>query len=184
MIDIERHILRNHRGSEENVKVKIILPLLTRLGWDIVDDCYFEEEMADIFVERDGRPALIIETKGWEQGFDYAQGLEYSVKLKTPWVIFTSGQVTEVHHALIMAVNKKNPEPVLYVSYQEFRKEPDIFDQYLSLAEFKKGFPALRERCQAMLPPPYFGKAWEETEAAYKELCKSVGFERVGCDPA
>lgn len=178
MLDIERHILRNHKGSEENVKAKILLPLLARLGWDIIEDCYFEEEMADIFVEREGKPAFIIEAKGWEQGFDYGQGLEYSVKLKTPWVMFTSGQVTEVHHALIINANKKNPEPVLYVPYHEFHKEPDIFDQYLSLAAFKEGFPALRERCQAMLPPPYFGKSWDETEADYQKFCADIGFTR------
>lgn len=181
MPDIERHILRNHKGSEENVKAKIILPLLTRLGWDIVEDCYFAEEMADIFVEHDGKPAFIIETKGWEQGFDYAQGLEYSVKLKTPWVVFTSGQITEVHHALIMNANRTSPEPVLYVDYPELRKEPDIFDQYLALSAFKDGFPALRGRCQAMLPSPHFGKPWPETEAAYKVLCEGVGFHRAGC---
>lgn len=181
MLDIERHILRNHKGSEENVKAKIILPLLGRLGWDIAEDCYFEEEMADIFVEHGGKPAFIIETKGWEQGFDYGQGLEYSVKLKTPWVVLTSGRVTEVHHALIMNADKKNPEPVLYVDYHEFQKEPDTFDRYLSLAAFKEGFPALRERCQAMLPPPYFGKSWEETAVAYKELCEGIGFRRAGC---
>lgn len=179
-MDINRHILRNHKGSEENVKAKIILPLLSRLGWDIVEDCYFEEEMADIFVEHNGTPAFIIEAKGWEQGFDYAQGLEYSVKLKTPWVVFTSGQITEVHHALILNADRKSPEPVLYIDYAEFQKEPDIFGQYLSLAAFKEGFPALRERCQAMLPATHFGKSWEETEAAYKELCESIGFERGG----
>lgn len=181
MLDIERHILRNHRGSEENVKAKIILPLLARLGWDIVEDCYFEEAGADIFVEHGGKPAFIIETKGWEQGFDYAQGLEYSVKLKTPWVMFTSGQIAEVHHALIINTNKKSPEPVLYVDYHELKKEPDIFDQYLSLTAFKQGFSALRERCQAMLPPPHFGKSWAETEAEYKVMCEGVGFRRVGC---
>jgi len=54
----------------------------------------------------------------------------------------------------------------------------DIFDRYLSLAAFKEGFPALRERCQAMLPQPHFGKPRAATEAAYHALCAEIGFTR------
>ena len=47
-LSIDRHILGGKRGAEENVKIKIIVPLLQCLGWDLLDDMHFENAGADI----------------------------------------------------------------------------------------------------------------------------------------
>ena len=45
---IDRHILGGKRGAEENIKIKIIVPLLQSLGWNLLDDIHFEYIRADI----------------------------------------------------------------------------------------------------------------------------------------
>lgn len=178
MINIRRHILRNPKGSEENVKAKIILPLLARLGWDIVEDCYFEEAKADIFIEHAGMPAFIIETKSWDQNFHYGQGLEYAAKLLTPWVVFTSGKVTEIHHALILNADLNKPKPVLKLPYKELLDSPDALKPYLSLEAFQGGFEQLCKRAHRLLPAGFRDTDWAYSEKAFRLLCKDVGFTR------
>lgn len=177
-LDIKKHVLRNLSGTEENVKVKIILPLLSRLGWDTTRDCYFEEYKADILVELDGKPAFIVETKGWDQGFHYGQGLEYAVKLGTPWVVFTSGQVTELHHALILKEDLAKPNPVLETSFRELLKNPDGTNQYLSRESFQNGSAALIDRCRPLLPARLRTGNWSESVRAFEELRTQIGFKR------
>jgi hypothetical protein len=64
-LSIDRHILGGKRGAEENVKIKIIVPLLQCLGWDLLDDMHFEYVGADIVLFSEEKPSIIIETKSW-----------------------------------------------------------------------------------------------------------------------
>ena len=47
-IQVDQHILRGRRGSEENVKTKIVIPLLQAIGWDVLSEMDFERAGADI----------------------------------------------------------------------------------------------------------------------------------------
>ena len=77
------NISSGRRGSEENVKIKIVIPLLQFLGYDVVKDMDFEFIGADIvIVDENNTPILIIETKAWEQQLSHYlnQCLEYTLK--------------------------------------------------------------------------------------------------------
>lgn len=176
MLNIKRHIIRGYFGTEENVKIKIIIPLLERLGWDIISDCFFEEHKADILVEFSGKPAFIIETKGWTQDFHYGQGLEYSIKTRTPWVVFTSGQFTEIHHALVLRNDLAKPRPVFAVAFSGLSEDPDQLGPLLSLRAFKSGFPALHERLRPRLPAHQRNLTADELAKAFANLCHSTDF--------
>jgi len=96
----DKHIIAGRRGSEENVKIKIVLPLLQFLGYDIVQDLDFERGGADIvIVDTDLKPIMIVETKAWEEQIrNYLdQCLEYTLKLRTPFILITSGQETALY---------------------------------------------------------------------------------------
>jgi len=176
MLDVKHHITRGHWGTEENVKIKIVLPILKQLGWDIIADCFFEEHKADIIVEFSGTPAFIIETKGWTQDFHYGQGLEYSIKVGTPWVIFTSGRFTEIHHALILLAK---PKPVFATSFAELSTDPNAMDSLISLRAFKSGFRALHDRLLPLLPTHMKNSNAETLARAFRELRKSTDFKAL-----
>ena len=78
-IDIDKQIIAGRRGSEENVKIKIIIPLLQTLGWNLLNDMDFENKGSDIVLLKEGNPLIIVETKAWEQNITgyLNQCLEY-----------------------------------------------------------------------------------------------------------
>ena len=59
-INTGRDIVSRKRGSEENVKVKIIVPLLQFLGFDLVKDMDFEVLGADVVLINEIFPPLLI----------------------------------------------------------------------------------------------------------------------------
>jgi len=120
-LSIDRHILGGKRGAEENVKIKIIVPLLQCLGWDLLDDMHFEYVGADIVLFSEEKPSIIIETKSWGEVItDHLnQCLEYCFKLKTPWVIISTGQYTALYCALLNSDNLALTEPIIEFLYDE-----------------------------------------------------------------
>ena len=120
-LSIDRHILGGKRGAEENVKIKIIVPLLQCLGWDSLDDMYFEDVGVDIVLFSEEKPSIIIETKSWGEVItDHLnQCLEYCFKLKTPWVIVSTGQYTALYCALLNPDDLSLTEPIIEFSYDE-----------------------------------------------------------------
>ena len=99
----DKHIIAGRRGSEENIKIKFLLPLLQFLGYDILEDVDFELMSADaVLLDGSLKPLLIIETKAWEQSLDnyFNQCLEYTFKLRTPLIMISSGQQTAIYSPL------------------------------------------------------------------------------------
>ena len=121
-IEPSRDIVAGRRGSEENVKIKIVLPLLQFLGYDIIKDLDFERLSADIvIVDKKSNPILIIETKAWEQQVKnhLNQCLEYTFKLRTPFIVITSGQKTALYSFLINSKDLKEIEPIIEFSFND-----------------------------------------------------------------
>lgn len=122
----DKHIIAGRRGSEENVKIKIVLPLLQFLGYDIVQDLDFERGGADIvIVDTDLKPIMIVETKAWEEQIrNYLdQCLEYTLKLRTPFILITSGQETALYSFLVNLENPKEDKPIIEFNFQELLGE-------------------------------------------------------------
>lgn len=118
----DRHIISGRRGSEENVKIKIVIPLLQYLGYDIVSNMDFEFIGADIvIVDEHYSPILIIETKAWEQQLSHYlnQCLEYTLKLKTPLILISSGQHTSLYSSLINPLNLEKTTPLIDFSFND-----------------------------------------------------------------
>ena len=115
-------IISGRRGSEENVKIKIVLPLLQYLGYDIIKDMDFELLGADIvIVDKNHLPILIIETKAWEQQLSHYlnQCLEYTFKLKAPYVLITSGQHNLLYSSLTNFDDLGATEPLIEFSFND-----------------------------------------------------------------
>jgi hypothetical protein len=96
------------RGSERNVLVKFLVPLLRFLGYDIVRDVDFEYRRMDAVVhatDHRSTPFFIVETKSWDNGVArrtyLRQCLRYAWTLHKPYVLMTCGRCTSLHSALL-----------------------------------------------------------------------------------
>lgn len=135
----EKHILRGDgRGSEENTKVKAVVPCLLRLGWDLLEDLYFEEQGADILIRRHGKPFLVVEVKAWDHPFrdaERAQLLEYALKHDTPWALFASGDRFLLFHALaLVGRGKEASAPLAEAKFLDLRRGPGVLSGLLNKA--------------------------------------------------
>jgi hypothetical protein len=82
----------------------------------------FEFIGADIvIVNEHNSPILIIETKAWEQQLSHYlnQCLEYTLKLKTPLILISSGQHTSLYSSLINPHNLEKTTPLLDFSFND-----------------------------------------------------------------
>jgi hypothetical protein len=120
-IEIDNHILKGRREVEENIKIKIIVPLLQYLGWDLLDDVDFEYMGAGIVIHNKDKPLIIVETKSWDEVItDHLdQSLAYSYKLKTPLVIVTTGQQTALYCCLLANDNLADTKPIFSFTFDE-----------------------------------------------------------------
>ncbi len=181
-IEPDRDIICGRRGSEENVKVKLVLPMLQYLGFDIARDADFELLQADIVLRDETlRPILAIETKAWEEELTrhLAQCLEYTLKLRCPFIIITSGRRTALYSSLGNLQDLGKSKPVLEFSLTELTDSggESLLAQLKLLAgkeSLVSGANALHEKILTQLPPG------QTIETAHKEfLDKCAGFKPV-----
>lgn len=101
-------------GVEENVKIKIVLPLLQSLGFNPAKDMDFEHfvenKRADIAILINGKPKIVVECKSPEKNLDNAisQALNYAIKQQIPYVLLTNGIEFRLYKPFIE--NLVNPE--------------------------------------------------------------------------
>jgi predicted type IV restriction endonuclease len=107
-------------GVEENVKLKIVLPLLRYLGYDDVTDMDFEHfvenKRADIAILINGKPKIVVECKSLEKNLDDAisQALNYANKQQIPYILLTNGKEFRLYKPFIE--NLVNPKDRLLTS--------------------------------------------------------------------
>ncbi|MFH1326388.1 MAG: type I restriction enzyme HsdR N-terminal domain-containing protein [Candidatus Falkowbacteria bacterium] len=121
-INIEKYITFNRRGAEENVKVKILLPMIKFLGYDLVSNTDFELKSIDIvLLDKNSKPILFIEAKSWDQNINkhLDQCLEYTYKLRIPFAVIMSGKETAIYSTLINDANLKESKPLFRFSFNE-----------------------------------------------------------------
>jgi len=134
-LDIDKYVRRAEGKVEENVKIKLILPLLKLLGYDTQKDMDFEhhvrDKRADIALLFEGSPKLIVETKDLSVNLDYHvnQALDYAFNKGVDWVVLTNGIEIRLYKSYITGV------PPL---------DRKIFSTQLSELAFT--FPSLSER--------------------------------------
>lgn len=96
-LDVDKYVRRAGGRVEENVKIKLTLPLLELLGYDVQKDMDFEhhvrDKRADIALLFESVPKMIVETKDLDANLDYHvnQALDYALKEGVDWVVLTNG---------------------------------------------------------------------------------------------
>lgn len=167
-----KHIISGKRGSEENVKIKIIIPLLQFLGYNIVKDLDFEVMGADVNIlnEKDGyKPILIVETKAWEQQIkNYLnQCLEYTLKLRVPFILISSGEATALYSSLINPNNLASTQPIIEFGFTDLlgKEGETILKSLYSLIgkeNLLKGADSLYQKVAEQLSAKNIDQAREE----------------------
>lgn|GEM_PF-1276291 len=121
-LEPDKHFGRR-RGSEENIKLKFVVPLLQFLGWDLTEDMDFEHLASDIVLLEPStqKPVLIVEVKAWEELLTdhLGQCLEYAFKTRTPWVLITSCQETRIYTSLLNSQSFMNESLIFDVTFRE-----------------------------------------------------------------
>jgi adenine-specific DNA-methyltransferase len=121
-------------GVEENVKLKIVLPLLNILGYDPIKDMDFEHfvenKRADIAIIIKEKPKIVIECKSLEKNLDdhIAQVLNYAIKMAIPYILLTNGKEFRLYKPFIE--NLINPKDRLLVSVHLKTLEQDFPELY------------------------------------------------------
>jgi type I restriction-modification system DNA methylase subunit len=134
-LDVDKYVRRAGEKVEENVKIKLTLPLLRLLGYDDQKDMDFEHNIrnkrADIALMFEGKPKLIVETKDLDEDLDnhIKKAVDYALDKGVDWVILTNGIEIRLYKSYISGVP---PEDRL------------IFQT--TLKELLKTFPSLEER--------------------------------------
>jgi hypothetical protein len=146
-IDIEAHIIAGRKGNKENIKSKIIVPILQTVGWNLLQDMDFDHQGLDIVLFKDAKPSVIVEVKSWTDILeeDINQYLEYSFRLNCPWILLSTGQDTALYCTLLNQLDLTEAEPVIKFSLEELNgkdgnKILSEFDQMMGKKRFfKKG---------------------------------------------
>jgi type I restriction-modification system DNA methylase subunit len=109
-LDIDKYVRRAEGKVEENVKIKLTLPLLELLRYDVQKDMDFEHHVrnnrADIALMFEGKPKLIVETKDLDEDLDHHvdKALDYAFKKGVDWVILTNGIEIRLYKSFITGV--------------------------------------------------------------------------------
>lgn len=85
--------------GEENVKIKLVLPILEKLRWDIINDADFEYSAkgrrVDCCLSKNKKPTLLIEVKAFNENRDQTkdedQIKDYCIKTGVPYCVLTDG---------------------------------------------------------------------------------------------
>ena len=120
-IHIEDHIIAGRKGNKENIKSKIIVPILQTIGWNLLREMDFDHQGLDIVLFKDGNPTLIVEVKSWTDILeeDINQYLEYSFRLNCPWIFLSTGQQMALYCTLLNQQDLSEAEPVMKFTLEE-----------------------------------------------------------------
>jgi len=135
-IDLDDVTQSRKSGVEQNVKEKIIIPLLELLGYDKVKDMDFEynvrNKRADIALMIKKTPKVIVECKSIEQDLDkhIEQSVEYALRKTINWVILTNGVETRLYRTWIENVPEEKDRELWRVNLKDLTK------QFKKLAEW------------------------------------------------
>ncbi|MHB8278188.1 MAG: Eco57I restriction-modification methylase domain-containing protein [Candidatus Humimicrobiaceae bacterium] len=97
-------------NNEENIKIKIIIPILELLGYNKIQDLDFEKNIrnkrADIAIIVNSKVKLIVETKKFSEKLDdhIDQALSYAWNFQVNWVFLTNGLEIRLYKSFIEGV--------------------------------------------------------------------------------
>jgi hypothetical protein len=172
-----KHIVGGRRGSEENVKMKFVLPLLEYLGFNRVEDMDFEVGGMDVRVSANGKDSFIVECKAWEQlPTDHLnQCLEYTLASGTPFIFVTSGRSSALYSSLLNHADLGDTQPIMKFAYTELLGADGEailarLRLLVSKESFQDGAKALRREVEHRLPT---GVDFEEASKGFVGRCST-----------
>lgn len=180
----DKHIMAGRRGSERNVQIKIVVPLLQFLGYNIIEDVDFEVTSPHMSVDVVVLDKIIIETKSWGQPIasprHLAQGLDYTLAHCTSFVMITSGQYTVLFSSLLDSDNLNNTEPIIQFSFKDLLSKDgkDILSKlYLLLSKesLLNGAEELNKAVSRLLP---HNKDINKAKKDFETKCKKFKSSR------
>lgn len=113
-LNVDKYVRKASGKCEENVKIKIVIPLLKLLGYSTEQDMDFEHHVAnkraDIALVLDDKPKLFVESKDLEENLDdhIHQVLNYAFDKGVEWVILTNGIEIRVYKSFIPNIPHKD----------------------------------------------------------------------------
>jgi hypothetical protein len=171
-VQIGPHILRGRRGAEENVKIKIVIPLLQSIGWNILSDMDFEYKGLDLVLMYQNKPAVVVEIKSWgvDLGEHLNQCVEYCLKTGTPWIIASNGQQTVIYSCLSFKEKILDFEPLVTFRFEDFLGPKgyvylEMFDNLIGKEQYAAGFSQIKK----LLFDRIGGSSIEEAEIYFTE---------------
>lgn len=137
-IDLNLVTYGKKAGVEENVKLKIIIPLLQLLGYNINKNMDFEHSVrnkkADIGLKINNVLKIIVECKSIEQSLDkhIEQALDYAWKNQVNWVILTNGIETRLYRTWIENVPEAKDRELWRVNLRELESQFKKLSEWVS----------------------------------------------------
>lgn len=113
-LDVDKYVRKAAGKCEENVKIKIVVPLLKLLGYSVQEHMDFEHHVAnkraDIALLFDNKPKLFVESKDLDENLDnhIHQALNYAFDKGVEWVILTNGIEIRVYKSFIPNIPHKD----------------------------------------------------------------------------
>ena len=135
-LNVDKYVRKASGACEENVKIKIVIPLLNLLGYSTEEDMDFEHHVqnkkADIALLMDDKPKLLVETKDLDLQLEnhVNQGLDYAFNKGVEWVILTNGIEIRIYKSFIPGIANPKDRLLFITSLQQL---PHSFS---SLSEF------------------------------------------------
>ncbi|MFH1650428.1 MAG: N-6 DNA methylase [Candidatus Woesearchaeota archaeon] len=117
-------------GVEENIKQKVVVPLLKLLNFKLETDMDFEyvvkRKKADIALLVNRKPKIIVECKSVEKKLDQhiEQALNYAIEKQIPFVLLTNGIEFRLYKSFIE--NVVNPKDRLLFSIEKAKLAKDF----------------------------------------------------------
>jgi len=144
-INVLRDVCQGKKtGCEENIKIKIVVPLLNLLGFDTIKDMDFEhhvaDKRADIALLVDRKPKVIVESKSLEKSLeDYkTQALDYARKKGITWVMLTNGIEFRLYKSFIENVEDKRNRPIMILFLSKIVIAFSDLEKYISKSTIVK----------------------------------------------
>jgi len=113
-LSVDKYVRKDQGKAEENVKIKLIIPLLELLGYNAQKDMDFEHHIrnrkADIALIFQNKPRLIVETKDLNENLDnhIDQALDYAQKKGTEWVLLTNGVEIRLYKSFMAGIPQED----------------------------------------------------------------------------
>ncbi|MGH8015431.1 MAG: type I restriction endonuclease, partial [Candidatus Zixiibacteriota bacterium] len=149
-LDIDKYVRRRGERVEENVKIKIVIPLLERLGYNIQKDMDFEHHVrntrVDIALLFNRKPSLLVETKDLDADLDHHinQALNYAYGKGINWVVLTNGLEIRLYKSFIEGVPPEDRK-IYFTSLKDLPSTFSSLYSRISKSALKTGALIARE---------------------------------------